>query len=100
MKRPAFFLLALLSAMLAGGSLRPARAAVYNLHLVTDNGPDYTDIESFVRSVTERWAASGSGLVLGCTRVRTAVWKSISRGGSGKVLRSSSNPGGSVLPPL
>ena len=54
MKRPAFFL-AILSATLAAGSLRPARAAVYNLHLVTDNGPDYTDIESFVRSVTERW---------------------------------------------
>ena len=54
MKRPVFFL-ALLSATLAAGSLRPARAAVYNLHLVTDNGPDYTDIESFVRSVTERW---------------------------------------------
>jgi len=27
-------------------------AAVYNLHLVTDNTPDYTDIESFVQSVT------------------------------------------------
>ncbi|MBN2473982.1 MAG: discoidin domain-containing protein [Pirellulales bacterium] len=31
----------------------PAPAAVYNLHLSTDNGPDYTDLESFVRSVTE-----------------------------------------------
>ncbi len=27
--------------------------AVYNLHLTTDNGPDYTDIGSFVGSVTE-----------------------------------------------
>jgi hypothetical protein len=33
-----------------------AEAAVYNLHLVTDNGPDYTDIQSFVQSATERWA--------------------------------------------
>ncbi len=30
-------------------------AGVYNLHLVTDNGPDYTDMESFVRSVTDPW---------------------------------------------
>ncbi len=29
-----------------------ADAAVYNLHLVTDNVPDYTDLESFVQSVT------------------------------------------------
>jgi hypothetical protein len=27
-------------------------AAVYNLHLVTDSVPDYTDLESFVQSVT------------------------------------------------
>lgn len=27
-------------------------AAVYNLHLATDNVPDYTDLESFVQSVT------------------------------------------------
>lgn len=33
-----------------------AEAAVYNLRLVTDNGPDYTDIQSFVQSATERWA--------------------------------------------
>ncbi len=33
-----------------------AEAAVYNLHLVTDNGPDYTDIQSFVQSATERWS--------------------------------------------
>ena len=32
-----------------------AEAAVYHLHLVTDNGPDYTDIRSFARSATERW---------------------------------------------
>jgi len=30
-------------------------AADYNLHLVTDNQPDYTDIDSFVESVTGRW---------------------------------------------
>lgn len=29
-----------------------ADAAVYNLHLVTDNVPDYTNLESFVQSVT------------------------------------------------
>jgi hypothetical protein len=35
------------------GCLRTAEAAVYNLHLSTDNGPDCTDMESFVRSVTD-----------------------------------------------
>ena len=34
-----------------GGS----QSAVYNLHLVTDNVPDYTDMESFVRSCTDAW---------------------------------------------
>lgn len=30
-------------------------AQVYNLHLVTDNQPDYTDFDSFVRSSTGAW---------------------------------------------
>ncbi len=33
----------------------PAPAAVYNLHLVTDNAPDYTDLPSFVASATDAW---------------------------------------------
>ena len=31
---------------------KQAHAGVYNLHLVTDNMPDYTDLDSFVQSVT------------------------------------------------
>ncbi len=31
------------------------RGQVYNLHLVTDNQPDYTDFESFVASSTRAW---------------------------------------------
>jgi len=34
---------------------RPAPAADYNLHLFTDNAPDYTDLESLVRSATDLW---------------------------------------------
>ena len=41
-----------LLAVLLGGLQERAPAAVYNLRLVTDNAPDYTDIASFVRSVT------------------------------------------------
>ncbi|HUU91754.1 MAG TPA: discoidin domain-containing protein [Phycisphaerae bacterium] len=55
MKKHAFVLALFLLVVLATGFLGRVEAAVYNLHLVTDNGPDYTDIESFVRSVTERW---------------------------------------------
>jgi hypothetical protein len=33
----------------------PAEAQVYNLHLVTDNQPDYTDMKSFVDSSTGTW---------------------------------------------
>ncbi|OHB65338.1 MAG: hypothetical protein A2Y77_15915 [Planctomycetes bacterium RBG_13_62_9] len=32
-----------------------AEAAVYNLHLVTDNVPDYTSLESLVQSSTGQW---------------------------------------------
>jgi hypothetical protein len=32
-----------------------ARADVYNLKVVTDASPDYTDMESLVRSTTSRW---------------------------------------------
>jgi hypothetical protein len=42
--------------LLASGRLcRPADAAVYNLHLVTDNVPDYTDLASLVESATGNW---------------------------------------------
>jgi len=33
----------------------PGAAQVYNLHLVTDNQPDYTDFASFVESSTGTW---------------------------------------------
>ena len=33
----------------------PVRAQVFNLHLVTDNQPDYTDFDSFVDSSTKAW---------------------------------------------
>jgi hypothetical protein len=33
----------------------PAPAQVYNLHLVTDNVPDYTDLQSLVESSTGAW---------------------------------------------
>ena len=32
-----------------------AEASVYNLHVVTDNAPDYTDLESLVQSSTGVW---------------------------------------------
>jgi hypothetical protein len=38
--------------MVTAGFVGRIDAAVYNLHLLTDNVPDYTDIESFVESVT------------------------------------------------
>jgi len=34
---------------------RDGGGAVYNLHLVTDNAPDYTDLASFVESSTGAW---------------------------------------------
>jgi len=48
---PAGLLLLLLVPLSCG----TVRAADYNLHLVTDNAPDYTDLESFVRSATDIW---------------------------------------------
>ena len=45
--------LVLLSAVVLMGV--PAEAQVYNLHLVTDNQPDYTDMKSFVESSTGAW---------------------------------------------
>ncbi len=42
-------LLVLLSAT---GLTTSAEAAVYNLHLTTENAPDYTNLDSFVRSAT------------------------------------------------
>ncbi|MDD4269884.1 MAG: WD40 repeat domain-containing protein [Thermoguttaceae bacterium] len=45
--------LVLLSAVVLAGAR--AEAQVYNLHLVTDNQPDYTDMKSFVESSTGAW---------------------------------------------
>jgi hypothetical protein len=41
---------------LAGVSF-PAHAAVYNLKLLTDASPDYSDLPSLVRSATSQWRA-------------------------------------------
>jgi hypothetical protein len=45
-------LVIVLAGCLAGGN---AAAAVYNLKVVTDASPDYSDMESMVRSITSRW---------------------------------------------
>jgi len=36
---------------------RPTDASVYNLHLATDNVPDYTDLASMVQAATAFWDA-------------------------------------------
>ncbi len=54
MRKNAKIFVPLLLAALAISCSRSAHAGVYNLHLTTDNVPDYTNMESFVRSVTER----------------------------------------------
>jgi len=41
--------------LIAVACAAPAGAADYNLHLVTDNVPDYTDLPSFVQSSTGAW---------------------------------------------
>jgi hypothetical protein len=33
----------------------PTRAAIYNLKVVTDASPDYSDMESMIRSITAKW---------------------------------------------
>ena len=55
MRRSFCLPLALFLMALAANLGRQTQAAVYNLHLVTDNGPDYTNLVSFVRSVTDAW---------------------------------------------
>lgn len=50
-----FIIMSCLMAVIAAGLFSPCRADVYNLHLCTDNGPDYTDMDSFVQSVTAPW---------------------------------------------
>ncbi|GAI48318.1 unnamed protein product, partial [marine sediment metagenome] len=47
-----FFVVVLAAIM---GRFGGVEAGVYNLHLQTDNVPDYTDLESFVRSATDLW---------------------------------------------
>ena len=53
MKRRVLILLSLLSTTWIVGYPSATQAVVYNLHMTTDNGPDYTDMESFVRTVTK-----------------------------------------------
>jgi len=52
MKRVSWALAALSTVVLTG---TPTEAQVYNLHLVTGNQPDYTDMKSFVESSTGTW---------------------------------------------
>jgi len=49
MPRHVFILILLLA---SSTFCRPSNAGVYNLHLVTDNVPDYTDLPSLVESAT------------------------------------------------
>ena len=41
--------------LLAALCASPAHADVYNLKVVTDANPDYTDMDSLVHSITSRW---------------------------------------------
>jgi len=41
---------------LALSAVRPALGAVYNVTLVTDNAPDLSDIDSYLRSITSQYA--------------------------------------------
>ena len=41
--------------LVAGLLSLPAAGAVWNLKVVTDASPDYSDMESLVRSVTDGW---------------------------------------------
>ncbi|HEY0455637.1 MAG TPA: discoidin domain-containing protein [Verrucomicrobiae bacterium] len=41
--------------LLASACAQPATAAVYNLKIVTDASPDYSDLNSLVRSATSKW---------------------------------------------
>lgn len=50
MKTPFLMFVGIIIALAA-----PAGAAVYNLHLATDNVPDTTDMDSFVHSATDAW---------------------------------------------
>src|SRR5512142_1204974 len=52
MNRSAVLLATALAFGVGGGQ---GDAQVYNLHLVTDNQPDYTDMKSFVQSSTGAW---------------------------------------------
>lgn len=64
--------LVLLSAVVLAGAR--AEAQVYNLHLVTDNQPDYTDMKSFVESSTGAWDEPEEKAI--------AVWRGGAAGGS------------------
>jgi hypothetical protein len=47
----------IITAVLVCGTLAalPAPAQVYNLRVVTDASPDYSDMESLIHSITSRW---------------------------------------------
>lgn len=55
------------ASLLFGVPPRLVAAGVYNLHLYTDNGPDYTDIDALVRTATE-------GCTTDCQRC-IAIWR-------------------------
>ena len=44
-----------LAALASMASLSPAEAGVYNLKVVTDGNPDYSDLDALVHSSTSRW---------------------------------------------
>src|SRR5262245_5696077 len=44
-----------LAAAVCGGLAISASADVYNLKVVTDANPDYTDMDSMVHSITSNW---------------------------------------------
>src|SRR5256714_5625537 len=48
-------LLGIISILLGSLCSSPAHADVYNLKVVTDASPDYTDMDSLVHSITSRW---------------------------------------------
>lgn len=41
--------------LLAAACCGKTEAAVFNIHLFTDNAPDYTDLQSFVQTATGNW---------------------------------------------
>ncbi len=48
-------LIAVFATLILALSTAPSQAAVYNLKLLTDASPDYSDLPSMVRSITSKW---------------------------------------------